>query len=418
MLLPDNYKKIFEEFYEEENGYFARLLQGDFSIHYQFGFLFGKLQNKDQRIIDLLNDIKSERLSDEKFQNFITHLEKAKNNKERKLLIQKIEEYEKIGQRDYISLKKLEFTNAYLDGLNFNKIANYHKAIYDSLNSETNIFNCSSEDYIIFIIIELLYEFNNHSLKRFQVPKGNNLEKLYSSKKISLQDIDVQYNKYDLLTIDDNFEISESNIPKVYDKRIDSYVLIKEIPINLLLLFKDLRAKDFIKSMALRPDYYIAGEGFVDLSIALEELERGEIFSFDKLGSPSISKLYSKAYDNLWIIIDNRNITFEEILQDFDVYNDNVVTQVIHLEYTIKKATPLITHIDHEYIFYSLDEYERRLSDYTQKGNAKKRFKTFKIDRSEIPFYVNDCFILYYILDKYFRKTELLNEYFEGVLKI
>ena len=167
----------------------------------------------------------------------------------------------------------------------------------------------------------------------------------------------------------------------------------------------------------MRPDYYVVGEDFIDLSIALEEIERGDIFSFEGLGIPSISKLYNANYDNLWIVQDNANITFEEILNNFDIYDDLIVTQVLHLEYHIDANNALIRHLDHEYIFYTIDEFDQRRLDYTQKGSGKKRFKTFKIDRSSIPFEVNNEFLIYNVLARYFKNIDLLKEYFANVLK-
>ena len=87
-------------------------------------------------------------------------------------------------------------------------------------------------------------------------------------------------------------------------------------------------------------------------------------------------------------------------------------------------------HLDHEYIFYDLDEYEKRLSNYRIKGQARKRIKTFKIDRSRIPLDY-PCNILrigesgrekiavpfiYFVLNAYFEHKDLLSEYFQKVL--
>ncbi|MDI4637519.1 MULTISPECIES: hypothetical protein [Halomonadaceae] len=418
MFISESYRNSFERFSKEESQYLIDLFRGDGGVDYPFGYLFGKLTEKDTDVVNLISDLRQDKMSDESFRRFVVDLERAKNKKESESLIERIREYEELDRRDHISIKKLEFISAYLQCLDFNKVTNHYQSIYNSLNDETSIFNCSIEDYVAFKIVELLYEYYEQSLKRFSVPEHNNLEGLYVKNGISLNEVDTQYNKHQLLTIDANFEISDSNIPKVYDKRIQAYVLINEIPSELLKLFKQLKEEGLINSIALRPEYSLAGDGFIDLSIALEELERGETFSLGKLGAPSISKLYSKEYDNLWVVIDKRNITFEEIVQDFYIYNDCIVTQVVHLEYEgVGTVEPLITHIDHEYIFYTIDEYEKRQQDYTQKGNAIKRYKTFKIDNSKIPFYVSDMFILYYIIEKFFKKKELLNEYFESVLK-
>jgi len=140
-----------------------------------------------------------------------------------------------------------------------------------------------------------------------------------------------------------------------------------------------------------------------------------------------------KINDNLWIKVDNVNITFEELKEDFDIYEDSVVTQVLHLEYYSENDRFFIKHMDHEYIFYSIEEYEKRVSDSNQKGQAKKRIKTFKIDDSKIPFdyfvdseylgedckttYKQKVLFLHFVLECYFEHVDLLSEYFEDVYK-
>lgn len=128
-------------------------------------------------------------------------------------------------------------------------------------------------------------------------------------------------------------------------------------------------------------------------------------------------------------MIDRDNITFEELCEDFTEFNNMIVTQVIHLQYKCIKGVDYITHLDHEYIFYSIDEYEKRINNIYQKGEAQKRMKSFKIDNSMIPFHVKVCvknentdgisekneLFLYYVLDCYFKHKDLLSEYFYGV---
>ena len=44
-----------------------------------------------------------------------------------------------------------------------------------------------------------------------------------------------------------------------------------------------------------------------------------------------------------------------------------------------------ITHLDHEFIFYTVDEYEARINNVHQKGTVRPRMKSFKIDNAKIP---------------------------------
>lgn len=150
---------------------------------------------------------------------------------------------------------------------------------------------------------------------------------------------------------------------------------------------------------------------------------------------PKISKFYNldNSKDNFWVFHDNKKkqISFEELCDDFKIFNDDVVTQLIHLEYEKVGNEYFITHIDHEYIIYTFDEYESRLSDNSQKGY--KKVKTFKVDNAKIPFfyqyetyydfYEKDVreykteYFLYIVLDSFFKHKELLKEYFEDINK-
>jgi hypothetical protein len=418
MRIPNNFIESFDKFTIGENEYLLNFLQGNDRVDYPFGYLLGKLLERDPELLGLIEDMNQNKFHKVEFKTFISKLERAKNIKEAESLVIKIIEYEKVEKRDYISIKKLEFIAAHVKDLDFEKIVKYYNSIYSSLSEDSNLFNCTADEYVAFNTVELIYQYYCQSTKRFVVPEGNKLENTYLSKDISLKEVDSQYSKHKLLTIDENFTLSDSNIPKVYDKRIEEYVLINEISSELMAFFKKLMKQGLIGSIALRPEYSLSGIGISDLSIALEELERGEVFSFENLGEPSVTKLYSKEYDTLWISIDERNITFEEILQDFDVYGDSIVTQVVHLEYEeAVNSTQEIVHIDHEYIFYTEDEFLERQGNHKQKGNARKRYKTFKIDSSKIPFVVDDVCVLYYIIGKFFKEKELLEEYFEEVLK-
>lgn len=156
-----------------------------------------------------------------------------------------------------------------------------------------------------------------------------------------------------------------------------------------------------------------------------EALERGKIFEFVNLGNYSISRLYSKDYENcVWIVINLQNITFEELCKDFEVYNNMVVTQVVHLQYEKEGNCAYITHLDYE--------YENRMNNATQKGTAKTRIKSFKIDNSRIPFEYRcevlrknekgndlpqeDEQFLCYVLECYFKHKDLLKGYFQEIL--
>lgn len=220
--------------------------------------------------------------------------------------------------------------------------------------------------------------------------------------------------------------------PRIYDRSVDKTFFTKNIPLHLLKKLSEMMSKGMVSDLAVRllnePGY----KGKMSCEYLAEALERGKQFDFVNLGSYSVSKLYSTKYEDcLWVVIDPENIIFEELCEDFETFEDMVVTQVVHLQYKNLAGEICITHLDHEYIFYTLDEYGKRMRDVTQKGTAKQRMKSFKIDNSKIPFDFrceisrkdedgNDLPVekeqfLCYVLECYFKHKDLLSEYFQKV---
>ena len=426
----DGIKKLFEQFNIEENQQVTNLMNGKFDAFplCTFDIITCKFIEKDKLVIEkLIPEIQS-LLDNESFQNRIVQLEKNKAKEELKAIINKLnttnynEEEKQNALRFYMPQIK-RYTDK-IKNLDFEKFVSDCKELFNSL---LNLYKNDSEFYqkyhTYLCVAKILFEDYKRDKarkNRFNIPKNNSLEKLYQENGIDLNSIDKQYNKYKLLTVDNNFEILISNIPKVYDKRLDIYLYINEIQEDFLQLLKELQEQKYISDLALRPEYTNVSKDLQDLSIGLEEKEFGKIFSFENLGNPTITKLYStNKYDNkLWIIIDEENITFEELLEDFKVYDNFIVTQIIHLQYKKEDDNYIIHHIDHEYIFYTEYEYMERENNPMQKGEAKTRFKTFKVDNSKIPFILDDgSFFLYKVLDTYFFNKDLIKEYFENVLK-
>lgn len=243
-----------------------------------------------------------------------------------------------------------------------------------------------------------------------------------------------QFRSYGLIPIDQYRTLLSVEPPRIYDSSINKTFFTKNIPLHLLEQLSDMKDKGVICNLAVRllnePGY----DGKMYCEYLQEALERGKQFDLANLGSYSVSKLYSTQYENcLWVVIDPENITFEELCEDFQIVEDMIVTQVIHVEYETSGDGAFITHLDHEYIFYTIEEYEKRMHDETQKGQAKTRMKSFKIDNSKIPFDFR-CEIkckdengnelpiqkeqfLCYVLESYFKHKDLLTEYFQKVYR-
>lgn len=409
--------QVFLEIKEKEKTNYLKLMEGNFEDMGGFGYFTEMCINENEDFINIIVPKIKLSIQHQEFQNKIIFLEKnnLKNEKEGFL-------NSNPDLNHPMNVMKLDILNKKINELTFQSLLDEYSNIFDSLSEETNIFlKCTKKNYSYCKLAEILYrDFAKKQTDRFSVPNNNSLERIYQENNIDLKSTDTQYDKYQLLTIDENFNISISNIVKVYDKRIQVNLLINEIDIEFLNILNDLYQKKLIGTLALRPEYTIVSKDLKDLSFNLEEIERGKIFSFDNLNIPSISKLYSSNnYDNnLWINIDTENITFEEIIEDFEINDSNIITQVIHLQYMKKENKYYISHIDHEYIFYTEEEYIIRLGDCSQKGKARQRFKTFKIDNSSIPFILDDgSFFLYIVLNFYFKNKDLLNEYFENVLE-
>ena len=107
------------------------------------------------------------------------------------------------------------------------------------------------------------------------------------------------------------------------------------------------------------------------------------------------------------------------------------------MQYKNSDSGIIITHIDHEFIFYSKDDYEKRKNNIKIKGSNQPRLKSFKIDNARIPIdlqcehaygvqdemtndtktLVEKIPFLIYILKEYFTHTELIDEYFAKLLE-
>ena len=236
------------------------------------------------------------------------------------------------------------------------------------------------------------------------------------------------YGKWGLIPIDEERFYCVNDEPvRIYDKSVNRTIFIM-INRPLALIFNELITNQYIGTISFRGINNRIYNGENHFSTISEAVEKGRIFSFDLSNLPHVTKLFreSSYADTLWVLKDDSNITFEELCNSFHTDNDTIVTQMIHLEYNSNN----ITHLDHEFIFYTLEEYELRINNPYSKGNARKRVKTFKIDKSSIPMnYPCQMFtkqgsslteievpFLYFVLDNYFEHKELLTEYFSECL--
>lgn len=367
-------------------------------------------------------------LNDSKFQSKIMELYTRSLINERKQTLNEMEDrkldpnvisfYSPILESINEKLKIQTF-EVLLDAVEKRANQSYNIEIYN--NCYTNIHGTDGVSYIVdnykyYNLGSLLFnEFKSIKSRTEMLGNIYSQEVLYEYKKIDvdLDEIDQQFIKYKLLSLDDNMSlISDKDNQIIQDNRLEKYFWVS-VPRKLLSTIIQLKEKSFISEIAFKIDY------ISDLLIAMEEMDFGSCLKMKVSSLPSISKFYDlNNFDNsLWVHhnVEKKSLVFEELLDDFEIIGENIVTQVVHLEYFSENDSFFISHIDHEYIIYNLEEYEEKLQSPQKKGH--KKVKTFKIDNSKIPFFykVANEYFLFQVLDTYMQNKALISEYFEKI---
>lgn len=242
--------------------------------------------------------------------------------------------------------------------------------------------------------------------------KGCPLEKYLIEKKIDPSFTD----NYGLLHIDKTWVLKSGKPSKVFVPHINTHVLLRHTPSDLIALVDRWRIET-VFDLALRPDYNVCGDNILDLQYICEEKDFGRSYSGQLSTIGQLSKYYDREWANDWLIVQHtgKDVTFEEVLEDGPHDQDYYVTQVVHMQFYQEGEHEYITHIDHEYVFYDESGIEAKRNNLQEKGEARNRYKTFKIDNARIPF-VNEAKsnVLYKVLTCYFTKGELVDEFFKG----
>lgn len=265
-------------------------------------------------------------------------------------------------------------------------------------------------------IVKILFE----DYKRKTTPFIN-FEQIENAKK---QLIDIYYpenyiDKYNLLKFSKshNLYVSYKEGSHISDYEKQKYFHNDYIPTIIFEVIENLLEKEYIKDISFLITY------ISDDCISLEEKEYGRIFSYDLKELPEISCFYDEnSMDNKLIVIkqienSKTSLTFETLKSDLISQDEQIITNLIHLEIKTIDNEEFITHIDHEFIFYTLDEYEKKVIKYSNKGF--KKLKTFKIDNSQIPLKYNykGTPILIYFIMEFLDNKELIAEYFSKIYK-
>lgn len=363
------------------------------------------------------------------FQSKVMCIYKKNNENEKKRLLCEIEE--KLSNSSTIAFyaPQLDLINkkltirTYQDLLENIKenIIKFPDALEVLNNSFRHIHGNDDQEYIrsnyaSYYIGFILYS-NNEALRRrmevLDLKYSSVVIDEYSEIGIDIKNEDPQFSKYSLLKLNSNISIyNDKDSQTIKDSRIDKYFWIN-VPRKVLLTIEDLIDKEFISDISFRVDFV---SDFLPL---MEEMEVGSPLRLKVSTLPELSKFYSAENysNNLWVRHDTTksSLTFEELLEDFEIVGNDIATQVVHLEYSKNNEEFFITHLDHEFILYTPDAYESRLSNQNERGYRK--VKTFKIDNSKIPFYFKKGseYFLLQVLDAYFKNTDLIFEYFEKI---
>lgn len=318
-----------------------------------------------------------------------------------------------------LEIKTFDSLLAYVEG----ELAEYPGILEVLANSYKNIHGSEDFDYIstnykYYYIGSMLYDSFMSIKGRTEVLEQKCASIVYDEYKnisVDLIKVDNQFSKYKLLSKNEHIRIhNDKDSQAIVDSRIGKYFWI-DIPRKLLLSIEDLINKGLVDNISFRIDYI---SEFIPV---MEEMEFGSKLKLDVSGLPELSKFYSteKYSNNLWVTHDKSkgSLTFEELVEDFEVFDERIVTQVIHLEYKLENQEFFISHLDHEFIIYTLEEYSEREANHEVKGH--KKIKTFKVDDSRIPFTykVNNEFFLYQVLDSYLKNKDLISEYFENITR-
>ncbi|KJU72387.1 hypothetical protein [Clostridium baratii] len=413
--MNDTLNKLFSKYSEIENTILNLSFSNPYDeivTRYPNGIIIGKYNEQDRELMD---EVKS-KVSEHEVKRVISICYEDE-----------IKKISSLDYQDYQNEKKLEDAKEKLNDLTYMNLENWIKKwggwIKDLINVPVDVDDVIGVIYMYYaykeyqLIDESPYNSNIDNIMNLYNNNDNKLNSLY---------------KYKLIPIDNQRELICVNTPRIYDNEIKKTMFIKNVSLILVNKFQELLNQNLIEKISFRCSNNNILDGKHIEENLLEAVERGSIFSLSNINAYDVTKLYSDNFYNcLWVVIDDSNITFEELCDDFDIYEDKIVTQVIHLQYIQTNNDTIITHLDHEYIFYNEEEYEKRLKNPYQKGNAAHRIKSFKIDKASISFttpcvvQLKDIYgesynaqipLLCLILESYFKHKDLIYEYFQKIL--
>lgn len=437
---------FFRSLKEEENNSLKKTFEGDFSKLGSFSILTEKyLENNEYLFNEIIPKFVVDLCAGSGINDTILEAQKEATKSEIDVLYKNLEEFPGGFYENQIShhenkLSKLSMTSLEMEA---NSIFDEVVSINLPVNQKSAYQTKGNYFYVFCLkIIFDRFKFEISNSEKYSVPTKteSKIYKYYKSFDVDLKESDRQFLKYGLLSIDKPEQIISGLPNRIFDKENNSQFLI-DISQIILGVFAHLMSSKAIKSISFLVEcevvFQTAEKYFIllgneqpklplfladFLSDTRDHQATKEVFKEDddKNTFPphqAAGRFFDRNNDSAWYFIDQNEIYFEEVLGSPEVLDDCVATQLIHIEYIIRDSEILLSHLDHEYIFYSYDEFDKRQSDFTQKGSARKRIKTFKIDNSEIPLIAEgNVLVLNTILEHTFKKPYLFNGFFREIV--
>ncbi|MEN8412320.1 hypothetical protein ABFP33_20420 [Acinetobacter bereziniae] len=398
--------------------------------YYSFGFIYECFVCKNEVLFSILDYI-NENINE--LDDFFNEILRANLINKLKVIKKEANDYlDKCERDNFISFELVRISNEIKDSkLNsleeflFNQKDRYKDSYQGYMDDSKEKGHNFSKDFIdlynpLRMAFDVFYtnyksKINkmNFSVSDYKTPKDvkRKLESIYGKNALD---------RYDLLKITDNHFIYNYEINYVKDNWVEKNYFITAVNKKTLEIIKKIREEDFADDVSFQIILIL------DDSLGLEDKGRGVHFDYNLSKLHDISQFYnvSNEAEQLFVFVGKEkskiSLTFETLVPDFLMDKDcNVLTNMIHLEVSKdENRNDVISHIDHEYIVYSAEEYDRRLEkDPRQRGHDK--IKTFKIDNAKIPlnYTIDGAPILYCFLLSCLDNKELIDEYFNKVFE-
>ena len=402
MKYIDPFTELFNICIQNENDRNIKILQGNFEVPSYGGLVDYFIENKSTKT-QIYLDLLSQYIEEIDFQRYIINFKKERILEENKTLRKEIKK-----GLDYFKSTQLANNEKLLKIIDWKFIKS---DMYESIACDLSTI---ISDWKILLLDDMYKNYKKKKNDIFAYSVKNKLSDFYLANKLDLRMED----NYGLFPVLDDFILKANGQPKIYDPKNDTHIIIRFVPNDFVQYLSDLRSQCGF-TLAFRPDYNLIGPNIKDISLILEGVIKGNIFDTCISQLPSLSELidYFAQGDRLIISKEGNNLTFEELVDDINIYEETIITQVVHLQYEVCSDKEYIKHIDHEFVFYDIESYEKKQDNTRIKGDARKRFKTFKIDNANIEFTSDaNSNIVFQTLKAFFYNDLLINEYFERLI--